>query len=284
MPLDNADIDAICGLVMDLCGVYLDSSKAYLIDSRLSEISKRANCASYAELARKARYGNDRALQASIVDAITTHETLFFRDDSPFQALTHKVVPDLIDAKANTAFPKRLRIWSAACSTGQEPYSLAITLRELIPDIDSWDVRIHASDVSNESVQKASAGFYAAHEIERGLDKARLNKYFTANGGTWQAKHEIRGLISFERRNLLEPFRGLGPFDIIFCRNVAIYFTPTARDDMFNRLAQVLNPNGYLFIGSQESLMHMGPRFQPHLHCRAAFYRPNLVQPTLQKV
>ena len=268
---------------MDLCGVYLDQSKAYLIESRLSEISQKAGCASYAELARKARYANDRGLQSSIVDAITTHETLFFRDDAPFEALKHKVIPDLINAKAGSLFPKRLRIWSAACSTGQEAYSVAMALHELLPDIHTWDVRITGSDVSNDAVQKASAGLYDAHEIERGLAKERLRQFFAPEGTRWRAKPEIRGLMTFERRNLLEPFRGIGPFDVILCRNVAIYFTPSARDDMFTRLSQVLGPEGYLFVGSQESLMHLGPKFQPHTHCRAVFYRPNLRETSLAK-
>lgn len=274
MSLTPADIDSICGLVMDLCGVYLDESKAYLIESRLADVSRRANCTSYAELARKARYGNDRALQSSIVDAITTHETLFFRDDSPFEALKNKVIPDLIDQKSTSLFPKRLRIWSAACSTGQEAYSIAMALHELIPDIHAWDVRILGTDVSDDAVKKASSGVYAAHEIERGLAKTRLQKFFTPEGKNWRANPELRGLISFERRNLLEPFRMLGPFDVIFCRNVAIYFTPAARDDLFERITQVLVPDGYLFTGSQESLIHLGPRFKAHMHCRAVFYRP----------
>ena len=278
MSMTAANIDAVCGLVLDLCGVYIDESKAYLIDSRLSQISQRAGCASYGELVRKARYGNDRSLQSSIVDAITTHETLFFRDDSPFEALQHKVLPDLLDLKSKTLFPKRLRIWSAACSTGQEPYSVAMALCELLSDIHAWDIKIHASDVSDESVRKASAGWYAAHEIERGLTKPRLQRFFTAAEGGWRANPELRGLISFERRNLLEPFRTLGPFDIVLCRNVAIYFKPEARDDLFLRLTQVMTPEGYLFVGSQESLVQLGPRFKPQLHCRGVFYRPNLLE------
>jgi chemotaxis protein methyltransferase CheR len=277
--VSSSDIDSMCGLVMDLCGVYLDESKAYLLESRLGDLSRREGCANYAELARKARYSNDRALQSAIVDAITTHETLFFRDGSPFEAMKHRVLPDLIDAKAQSTFPRRLRIWSAACSTGQEVYSIAMALQETLSDLQKWDIRIHGTDVSNDSVQKASAGWYAAHEIERGLDPARLHKFFTAENSGWRVRPELRGLASFERRNLLESFRTLGPFDIVFCRNVAIYFVPTARDDLFERIAQAMTPDGCLFVGAQESLTHLGKRFEPHLHCRAAYYRPNLNRP-----
>src|SRR5215813_5572763 len=130
MSLTSSDIDALCGLVMDLCGVYLDESKAYLLENRLADLCRREACANYTDFVRKARFNNDRALQSAIVDAITTHETLFFRDNSPFEALKHRVLPDIIDGKASSLFPRRLRIWSAACSTGQEFYSLAMTLHE----------------------------------------------------------------------------------------------------------------------------------------------------------
>lgn len=279
MPLSAADIDAICGLVMDLCGVYLDESKAYLIESRLGAISRNANCQSYAELARKARYTTDRKLQSEIVDAITTHETLFFRDNGPFEALKHKIIPDMINGKEHSLFPKKIRIWSAACSTGQEPYSIAMTLHELLPDIETWDIKILATDVSDDSVKKASQGWYSSHEIERGMTPAKLKTYFTQENDGWRVRPEIRSLVQFERRNLLESFRGLGPFDIVLCRNVAIYFTLPARSDLFLRMCEVMTPNGYLLVGCQESLTDIHPRFVPQMHCRGVFYQPNIPAP-----
>lgn len=276
MPLTPDDVDAVCGLVLDLCGVYLDQSKGYLIESRLADLVTRAGCASYAELARKARATNDRILQMRIVDAITTNETLFFRDNSPFEALRHKVLPDLIDAKAGSVFPKRIRIWSAACSTGQEPYSIAITIRELIPDVDTWNITILGTDVSDAAIQRASSGRYAAHEIERGLSPTHLNKYFLRQGKDWQVRDELRAMVSYQRLNLLQPFSSVGMFDVVLCRNVAIYFTPQARKDVFLRLAERLPAEGYLFVGASESLTDLGPRFTPQQHCRSVFYRPNL--------
>ncbi len=228
---------------------------------------------------RKARYATDRKLQSEIIDAITTHETLFFRDNGPFEALKHKIIPDLLNSKEKSIFPKKIRIWSAACSTGQEPYSIAMTLHELLPDIDTWDIKIQASDVSDESVQKASQGWYSAHEIERGMTRERLNKFFTSEKEGWRVKPEIRGLVQFERRNLLEPFRMIGPFDIVLCRNVAIYFTLPARSDVFLRMCEVMNPNGYLLVGCQESLTDIHPRFVPQMHCRGVFYQPNMPAP-----
>jgi chemotaxis protein methyltransferase CheR len=272
--LTSQDIDAVCGLVMDLCGVYLDESKGYLIEARLAELVKSANCESYADFARKAR--SDPPTRDKVIDAITTNETLFFRDSSPFDALTNKVVPETIDAKAGSLFPRKLRIWSAACSTGQESYSIAMTLSDLLPDVLDWDINILGTDISDEVVAKASRGFYSPHEVERGMPPARLNRYFHQENGGWRVNDSLRALCSFERRNLLDPNSARGKFDVIFCRNVAIYFTPEARRDLFIRLAGALTPEGWLFVGSQESLRDLGPQFVPQQHCRAICYRPNL--------
>lgn len=276
MKLSPGDVDAICGLVNDLCGVYLDDSKGYLIENRLGELAQRAGCKSYAELARKARHTNDIKLRNQIIDAITTNETLFFRDNSPFEALRHKALPELIDSKAGSLYPKRLRFWSAACSTGQEPYSIAMTLCEMLPDVYSWDINILGTDISDDAVTRASRGWYAAHEIARGLAPQMLHKYFRAEANGWRVKDELRAMVTFQRRNLLEPFVGLGKFDVVMCRNVAIYFTPEARRDLFFRIAATMNPDGYLFVGSQESLSDLGLQFSPKAHCRALFYRPAL--------
>lgn len=279
MQVSTEDIKVISRLVDDLCGIVLDESKGYLIESRLSGVAAEAGCASFSELYYKARHGSDRALRTKIINAITTNETLFFRDTSPFEALQHKALPELFDAKAGSAFPKRLRIWSAACSTGQEPYSLAMVLHELIPDIASWDIKITATDISDQAIAQASRGQYAEHEIRRGMPPRLLEKYFAKDGNNWKVKDELRALIAFQRINLLEPFTALGTFDVILCRNVAIYFKPDVRRELFERLARQLAPHGYLFAGSSESLSDLGPRFMPHKHCRAVFYRPNLPAP-----
>lgn len=279
MSLTPQDIDAISGLVMDLCGVYLDASKSYLIEARLKELVQRSGCANYVELAKRAKYGTDPKLARQVVDVMTTHETLFFRDNSPFDALRNKALPEVFD-RAETAFPaRRVRIWSAACSTGQEPYSIAMTIRDLLPDVNRWDISILATDVSDAAVQTASRGVYQAHEIERGLPPLKLQTYFQREGGNWKVRDEVRAMVAFKRFNLLDPFTALGTFDIIFCRNVAIYFTPEARKSLFLRMADVLHPAGYIFTGSSELLSDLGPRFQPQHHCRAVFYRPNLPAP-----
>ena len=276
MQVTTEDMKFVARLIDELCGVVLDDSKAYLVESRLGELAKACDCASYRELCEKARYSGDRALQAKIIDGITTQETLFFRDTSPFEATQHKVIPELIDSKAKTAFPKRIRIWSAACSTGQEPYSIAMTLCESISDILSWDINILATDISDAAIKAASTGWYAKHEIQRGMRPGALAKYFVEQHGGWKIKDQVRAMVTFQNRNLLQPFTGLGPFDIIFCRNVAIYFDAARRRDLFHRLAERLNPGGYLFVGASESLLDLGTRFAPKNHCRASFYQPNM--------
>jgi chemotaxis protein methyltransferase CheR len=279
--LTATDIDAVCGLVNDLCGVYLDESKGYLIEARLSELVKCAGCESYAEFARRARQDTDHTLRNKIVDAITTNETLFFRDSSPFDALQHKVIPETIDGKVGTLYQKKLRIWSAACSTGQESYSMAMLLSEMLPDIQDWDVNILGTDISDEVVARASRGWYASHEIERGLSPVRLQRFFQSENGGYRVKDSLRALCSFERRNLLDPNSARGKFDVIFCRNVAIYFTAEARRDLFLRLTTALTPEGWMFVGSQESLRDVGPQFVPQQHCRAICYRPNMPAPVV---
>jgi chemotaxis protein methyltransferase CheR len=274
--LTPADVDAVCDLVDNLCGICWDSSKSYLIESRLANIFQRSGCANYADFARRVQANLLPTLRAEVIDAVTTHETLWFRDNSPYEALKHKIFPELIDAKAGTAFPKRIRIWSAACSTGQEPYSIAMTLADVVPDVHRWDVQIVGTDISPGSVETASRGLYSEMEMGRGMDPQRLNKHFTKHGTQWKISDEIRSMCNFSARNLHDPFTGFGSFDVIFCRNVAIYFTAVDRKSIFTRMGQILQPNGWILVGSSESLGDMGPRWAPQFHCRANCYRPTM--------
>ena len=260
MRVIDKEIAVVADLVQELCGIVLDESKGYLIESRLGSLAENHGCNNFTELCLKVRRNGDHMLRSRIIDAITTQETLFFRDGSPFEALQYKVIPELIDARAGTMFSKRMRIWSAACSTGQEVYSIAMTLCELIPDILKWDIRILGTDISDSAIKHASLGQYAGHEIQRGMKPGMLRKYFTEVKNGWKVKDELRILTAFQRRNLLEPFTDLGLFDIIFCRNVAIYFDADSKQSLFNRLTNQLAGNGYLFVGSSESLI--GSRIQ----------------------
>ncbi|MBV5268409.1 MAG: protein-glutamate O-methyltransferase CheR, partial [Burkholderiaceae bacterium] len=224
----------------------------------------------------KARSDSSKALPRQIIDAITTNETLFFRDRAPFELLQNKILPELIDRRKSKAFSKPpipLRIWSAACSTGQELYSIAIILKEMLGDLNNYSLRLVGTDISNKAVAQASRGFYNNTEIERGLPGGKLERYFSASDGGWKIKDELRGMVSFSNINLLKNFPSLGRFDIIFCRNVAIYFSDEDKASLYKRLATVLESDGYLIIGGTESLTGISTLFAPQRHMRSVFYQ-----------
>ena len=282
MRVTSDDIAAVAGLVLDLCGVLLDESKDYLIESRLTGLCESEKCATFADLIMKARTSSDLALQNQIVDAITTHETLFFRDTTPFEALRENVLPKLVEIKAMSEHSRRLRIWSAACSTGQEPYSIAMTLCDVIPDIHRWDISILATDISDAVIRHGNSGCYGPHEVERGLKPEHLRRFFEPVGEHWKIREEVRSLVTFQKQNLLEPFRGIGPFDIVFCRNVLIYFPVHTRRRVFQRIGETLTPNGYLFVGSSETLTDLAEQFSPQHECRTVYYRNRVVSQAIR--
>ncbi|MDA7978077.1 MAG: protein-glutamate O-methyltransferase CheR [Pirellulales bacterium] len=270
----EADILELCDLVQTLCGISLNLDKKYLLDSRLQEILEAFPGKSYGELVQSARQPNQGHLRTQLIDALTTNETLFFRDMAPFEAIKHKLLPELLDAQEEGVFSGPIRIWSAACSTGQEAYSLAMIVRDLLSESEFGRVTILGTDVSDAAIQAASRGCYSDHVVGRGLDNRLLDRHFTRTTGGWQVRDELRGLVAFKRANLLESFEHLGVFDIIMCRNVAIYFTPEARRDLFLRLRQRMrNQSAAIFVGSAESLLDCDGAFTPEEHCRATLYR-----------
>jgi chemotaxis protein methyltransferase CheR len=270
------DIKEISKYILDISGIHLNESKAYLIETRLGDIIKEYGCSSYRELCSKAKTDSKKTLEDRIIDAISTNETLFFRDTGPFEVLQHKILPDLIDKrteKSSGLLPIPIRIWSAACSTGQEVYSIAIVLKELLADFKKYNVKLLGTDISDSAIGQASYGTYNKFEIERGLSKDKLQKYFIPNGGNWKISDEIRTMVSFAKRNILKPLTGLGKVDIIFCRNVAIYFNLEDRRKLFENLAGVLEQDGFLIVGSTESLTGICPRFEPKRYLRTIYYQ-----------
>lgn len=259
-----------------LCGVALDSTKTYLVETRLKSMMQQYACSSFMDLHARAKADRSGTMEKEIVNAITTNETLFFRDASPFEVLKHKILPDLIDARSKAApgRPVPIRIWSAACSTGQEVYSIAIALRETLGNLSNFQISILGTDISDDAVTKASYGKYNKFEIERGLPPQTLNRYFTLMGDGWKIKDEIRAMAVFKKFNLMKPFAGIGRFDIVFCRNVAIYFTPADKKMVFEKIATVLEPDGSLVIGSTESLTGVTGMFEPRRYMRSIFYQP----------
>ena len=275
MSVNEPSVHRLSDLVEDLCGVALDQSKLYMIRGRLRPILEEFGFSDYEALAKDAQRASQMHLRDRLVDALTTNETLFFRDRSPFEALKNVIIPQFRKAGGSTR--PRLRIWSAACSTGQEPYSIAMTLAEAIHDLANWDVSILATDVSPAAVERAKKGEYAGHEMDRGVRDDLRHRFFTRQADNWQIKSEIRRMIRFETHNLHKLPPSIGPFDVIFCRNVAIYFKKDARAAVFDRLATKLAPDGYLLVGCSESLHDLGARFKPHRLGQATCYRPNLM-------
>jgi chemotaxis protein methyltransferase CheR len=262
--------------IYKISGIVVNESKAYLLESRLARLLDEQGCDSFLELYRKAVAPTGRTLERKIIDAVTTRETLFFRDTSPFDMLKYKILPDLIDkrkAASNGSGPISIRIWSAACSTGQETYSIAMVLKELPGSIEKYSFKLLGTDISDAAIAHASYGQYSEIEVGRGLEGNLLTKYFNANGGGWKIKDDIRAMVMFRRMNLMDPFSSLGKFDIILCRNVLIYFDPEDRKTLFNRIAGVLEQDGYLIIGSSETLMGVSSMFEPHRHVRSVFYQ-----------
>ncbi|MGD2119597.1 MAG: protein-glutamate O-methyltransferase CheR [Chromatiales bacterium] len=229
------------------CGIVLGERKEYLVTSRLANILRQYNIESYAALLTNLQRGTHSALKTAVIDAMTTNETFWFRDMAHFNILTQHIFP----AFAN----KRMRIWSAACSSGQEPYSISMTVakyKESRPS-DLFDVDIIATDISQTILNEARKGYYCGLSASRGVDQASVKKYFTEVDSCIQVKPDITKRVSFREVNLTQSYSTLGNFDVIFCRNVLIYFSAEMKFDIINRLANALNPGGYLFLGSTEA-------------------------------
>ncbi len=274
MQLNEQEIDKMIDLVDGLCGLHLDHTKGYLIESRLESVAQRHGCQDYSELIDLAQGYLRAPIKNEIIDAITTNETLFFRDASPFNALKQSILPEVMDEARHSRRSRQLRIWSAACSTGQEAYSLAMTLKDVIPDISTWNISIKGTDVSPAAIEKAQAGVYSDLELSRGVPPELKSRYFSRKGHSWEIIPEIRKMVRFENRNLLAPFLEKNVFDIVLCRNVAIYFKKQDRANLFNRIVDTLAPGGTLFVGSSENLSDLGPKFVPESLHNCTIYRP----------
>ena len=222
-----SDLKIVAKYIYEISGIFLDESKSYLFETRLSSIAEELGCTSYQDLYNKAKRDLKKTIERQIIDAISTNETLFFRDKGPFELLQYKLLPEMIDKRtpASPNLKTNIKIWSAAASTGQELYSIAIIIKELIPDLSRFSISLLGTDISDMAISQASYGKYNKFEIERGLPQKMLQRYFTLFGDSWKIKDEIRAMVNFKKLNLMLPFSALGKFDIIFCRNVAIYFT-----------------------------------------------------------
>ncbi len=256
-------------VLKDHSGLDLSADKHYLIESRLLPLARKAGLPGIPELVQKMK-GGSTALVTQVVEAMTTNETFFFRDKVPFDHFRDAIMKEILQERAGR---KSVRIWCAAGSTGQEPYSLAMCLKEIGAALAGWRVEILATDLSQEVLEKSKAGIYSQFEVQRGLPIQMLVKYFKQNGELWQINPDIRGMVQHRQLNLLQDFSQLGKFDVIFCRNVLIYFDQETKTNIFGRLARALEPDGFLVLGAAETVVGLTEDFKPFVD-RRGLYRP----------
>ncbi|MEO5337079.1 MAG: protein-glutamate O-methyltransferase CheR [Magnetospirillum sp. WYHS-4] len=257
--MDQQKFEFVTKLLKDRSGLVLSVDKAYLIESRLAPIAKKYGHATTDYLIDRLRDGRDEALAHEITDAMTTNETFFFRDGKPFDFFRQTLIPALADSRSQT---RSLRVWCAAASTGQEPYTLAMILREELKRLPDWKLEIVATDISTESLARARMGRYSQFEVQRGLPIQLLVKYFKKQDEMWEISPEVRSMVDFRSFNLLMPFASLGRFDVVFCRNVLIYFDIPTKTDILNRMSRQMADDAHLFLGGAETVLGITERFK----------------------
>ena len=240
-------------------GLVLSADKQYLVESRLLPVARKAGLANLGELVTALKLAQDPALMTAVVEAMTTNESFFFRDKTPFEHFRLTIMPALLAARRPT---RSIRIWSAAAATGQEPYSLAMCLKEFEAEIAGWRIELLATDLSGEVLEKARSGLYTQFEVQRGLPIQLLIKHFLQSGELWQIAPELRAMVRYRQLNLLADFSQLGTFDLIFCRNVLIYFDQPTKTDVLNRLGRVVAGDGFLVLGAAETVVGLTDRFK----------------------
>ena len=251
--------ELLAGILKNRSGLVLTKQKVYLLESRLMPVTRKYGFKNLDELVGSVRLRRDEALLDDITEAMTTNESLFFRDTKPFEILREKVLPQIMAGRSN----RHIRIWSAACSSGQEPYSICMLLKEQRHKLEGWRIEIVATDLSREMLEKAKSGLYTQFEVQRGLPIAMMVKYFKQTGDKWQIDASIRSMVAFREFNLLDDPLALGKFDIVFCRNVLIYFDPATKRKVLDGMSRLLPHDGVLFLGGAETVLGVTDRFQP---------------------
>jgi chemotaxis protein methyltransferase CheR len=254
------DYEYLRKLLKERSGLVLAQEKQYLIESRLMPLARRSGCADISEFARRLRESDAEPLRAEAAEAMTINESFFFRDKVPFDRFRDTVLPAMLTARAKS---RRLRVWCAAASTGQEPYSLAMILKSVQEQFLDWRIEILATDLSSEVLQKARVGVYSQFEVQRGLPIQMLMQHFEQVGEQWRLSETIRKMVQFRQMNLLADFSALGTFDVIFCRNVLIYFDHATKVNVLERLSRQLAPDGFLLMGAAETVVGLTEIFVP---------------------
>ena len=258
--MNPEDYEFLARLLKTRSGLILGPEKGYLVEARLTPIARARGLDGVPALIRAMRARPDEAIVAAVVDAMTTNETFFFRDKNPFDALRDHVLPDLITRRRGR---NALRVWCAAASTGQEPYSIAMILKAFGGRMPDWRIDLVGTDISPTALARAKAGLYSQFEVQRGLPVTEMVRWFDQTPEGWRIHADLRQMVSYRRLNLLEDFSSLGTFDIVFCRNVLIYFDVDTKRGILDRMARSLTPDGYLFLGASETVMGITDRLRP---------------------
>lgn len=272
MSISPIEFDYLRKLMAEHTAIVLDAGKEYIAESRLAQLVAQEGFPSIRELISTLRTNSFDALHRKVVNAMTNNETWFFRDLVPFQALQNAVLPPLISARAPE---RRLNIWCAACSTGQEPYSITMLLRENFPELRSWNVRLLATDISTTVLERAQRGHYSQLEVNRGLPATLLARYFTREGLDWVISDELRRSVEFRTFNLAESWKEFPSADIIFIRNVLIYFDVETKKAILGRMRRSLRADGYLFLGGAETTFNLDNNYERVPYQTTAYYRLN---------
>lgn len=271
MTISASDFDFVRRYVREASAIVLEDGKQYLVESRLMTVANRAGLPSVSEVIARLRAAPQGPLGRQVVDAMTTNESSWFRDVNPYNALRGSVLPELMKLRAGE---RTLRIWSSACSSGQEPYSVAMLLREHFPMLDTWNVRLVATDLSSEMIARARAGVFTQLEINRGLPAKLLVKYFERRGPDYKLRDELRRAIEFRELNLAAPWGSqIVGADVVLLRNVLIYFDNDTKRQILSRVRQVLRPGGYLFLGTAETTLNLDDAFELVRSEGAVYYR-----------
>jgi len=268
--IDDHDFNYVRQLVRERAAIVLEEGKQYLVANRLSSLARREGLASAQDVILRLRAAPTGPLQRKVVEAMTTTETLFFRDSKPYDALRQTILPALQRLRASE---RRLHIWSGACSSGQEPYSLGMLLREHFPGLIGWDLRLIATDLSTEMLTRSKAGRYSQLEIERGLPGPYLAKYFDKVDSEWQIRAELRRMIEFRELNLAGPWGGLPQVDLILMRNVLIYFDVDTKRQILAKIRKALRPGGFLMLGTAETTVNLDDAFEQIRSDGTSYYR-----------
>lgn len=263
----------------DCCGIDVPSEKIYLFKTRLSDLLREEGFSTFKDLFVHLKSEKEKRLQKRLIEFMTTNETSFFRDEHPYETLKNVILPEIALKKKSESiyFPPKLRIWSAGCSTGQEPYSISIIIQEWIEEDKTFspeNISIIATDISSEVVNRARSGIYSNNEIRKGMNKQLLEKYFYTENDKYIVKQDVKKTILFNELNLSTEFENsMGKFDIIFCRNVMIYFAKTLKQSILSQFHTILNPGGNLVLGASETLYHLSEKFESAYHGESTLYR-----------